>query len=53
MKAVVASARYDINPRRSVDVQLKNATGQKYDYAWYDSFFWEQPQPMFSPAAGR
>ncbi len=47
------SARYDINPRWSVDVQMKNATDRKYDYAWYDSFFWEQPQPMFSPAAGR
>jgi len=47
------SARYDINPRWSVDVQMKNATDRKYDYGWYDSFFWEQPQPMFSPAAGR
>ncbi len=47
------SARYDINPRWSVDVQMKNATDRKYDYSWYDSFFWEQPQPMFSPAAGR
>ncbi|WP_217538487.1 TonB-dependent receptor [Stenotrophomonas sp. GbtcB23] len=47
------SARYDINPRWSVDLQMKNATDRKYDYAWYDSFFWEQPQPMFSPAAGR
>lgn len=47
------SARYDINPRWSVDVQMKNATDRQYDYAWYDSFFWEQPQPMFSPAAGR
>lgn len=47
------SGRYDINPRWSVDVQMKNATDRKYDYSWYDSFFWEQPQPMFSPAAGR
>jgi iron complex outermembrane receptor protein len=47
------SARYDINPRWSVDVQMKNATDRQYAYAWYDSFFWEQPQPMFSPAAGR
>ncbi len=47
------SARYDINPRWSVDVQMRNATDRKYNYAWYDSFFWEQPQPMFSPAAGR
>lgn len=47
------SARYDINPRWSVDLQVKNATGRAYAYAWYDSFFWEQAQPMFSPAAGR
>lgn len=47
------SARYDITPRWSVDVQMKNATDRQYAYAWYDSFFWEQPQPMFSPAAGR
>jgi len=37
------SARYDINPRWSVDVQMKNATDRQYAYAWYDSFFWEQP----------
>lgn len=47
------SARYQLNPRWSVDVQVKNATDRQYEYAWYDSFFWEQPQPMFSPAAGR
>ena len=48
-----ASARYEISPRWSVDLQLKNLTGREYAYAWYDSFFWEQAQPMFSPAAGR
>ena len=47
------SARYQINPAWSVDLQVKNATGREYAYAWYDSFFWEQAQPMFSPAAGR
>lgn len=47
------SARYQINPAWSVDLQVKNATGRQYAYAWYDSFFWEQAQPMFSPAAGR
>jgi len=47
------SARYQISPILSVDLQVKNATGRDYAYAWYDSFFWEQAQPMFSPAAGR
>ncbi|MCS4236851.1 TonB-dependent receptor [Stenotrophomonas sp. BIGb0135] len=47
------SARYAINPRWSVDVQVKNATGREYAYAWWDSFFWDQPQAMFSPSAGR
>ena len=47
------SAKYQINPRLSMDMQIKNATGREYAYAWYDSFFWAQAQPMFSPAAGR
>jgi iron complex outermembrane receptor protein len=47
------SARYQFSPRWSVDLQVKNVTGREYAYAWYDSFFWDQAQPMFSPAAGR
>ena len=47
------SAKYQINPRLSLDMQVKNATGREYVYAWYDSFFWEQAQPMFSPSTGR
>ncbi len=47
------SAKYRINPNWSVDLQLKNATGREYAYVWYDSFFQEQAQPMFSPAPGR
>ncbi|CAN7536859.1 TonB-dependent receptor [Pseudoxanthomonas sp. LjRoot143] len=47
------SAKYQINPRLSLDMQVKNATGRDYVYAWYDSFFWEQAQPMFSPSTGR
>ncbi|WP_394696252.1 TonB-dependent receptor [Pseudoxanthomonas japonensis] len=47
------SAKYQINPRLSLDMQVKNATGREYVYAWYDSFFWEQAQPMFSPSSGR
>lgn len=47
------SAKYAINPKMHVDVQLKNATGREYVYAWYDSFFQDTPQPMFSPSTGR
>ncbi|MCO7397404.1 TonB-dependent receptor [Stenotrophomonas maltophilia] len=47
------TAAYRINPRWSVDLQLKNITGREYAYAWYDSFFWDSARPMFSPAPGR
>ncbi|MDR7193914.1 TonB-dependent receptor [Luteimonas terrae] len=47
------SAKYQLNPRMRVDVQIKNVTGREYAYAWYDSFFWDDAQPMFSPAPGR
>lgn len=47
------SARYAFSPRWRMDLQVRNATGREYAYAWYDSFFQEQAQPMFSPAAGR
>jgi len=47
------SAKYHINPRMSVDVQVKNVTGRDYVYAWYDSFFQDTAQPMFSPGLGR
>ncbi|WP_422506109.1 TonB-dependent receptor [Stenotrophomonas sp. GZD-301] len=47
------SASYQISPAWGIDLQVRNATGRRYAYAWYDSFFWEQAQPMFSPAAGR
>ncbi|PKV13172.1 TonB-dependent receptor [Xanthomonas prunicola] len=47
------TARYTLNPAWSVDLQVRNATGREYAYVWYDSFFWTQAQPMFSPAAGR
>ncbi len=47
------SAKYVLNPRLSVDLQVRNATGREYVYAWYDSFFQDVTQPMFSPSAGR
>ncbi|MET0328969.1 MAG: TonB-dependent receptor [Luteimonas sp.] len=47
------SAKYAINPKMSVDLQVRNATGREYVYAWYDSFFQDTAQPMFSPSTGR
>ncbi len=47
------SANYRINPRLSLDLQVRNATDREYVYAWYDSFFWEEAKPMFSPSTGR
>ncbi|WP_456362133.1 TonB-dependent receptor [Xanthomonas arboricola] len=53
MATLDLTARYQVNPAWSVDLQLRNVTGRLYDYAWYDSFFQAQAQPMFSPSAGR
>lgn len=50
-----ANVRYAITPRVSVDVQLKNIADRRYEYAWYDNFFWpaSQAQPMYSSGNGR
>ncbi|MFC0252556.1 TonB-dependent receptor [Massilia consociata] len=50
-----ASLRHRLSQRTSVDVQLRNLAGRRYDYAWYDNFFWPagDAQPMFSAGAGR
>lgn len=51
---VDASVRYQISKILSLDLQAKNLTGEKYEYVWYDNFFWGgADQPMFSPAPGR
>lgn len=38
-----------------LDLQVKNLFDRKYEYVWYDNFFWPAGsyQPMFSPGAGR
>ena len=50
-----ASLRYQLSPRTSIDVQVKNLAGRKYEYVWYDNFFWPagQAQPSFSSGPGR
>jgi iron complex outermembrane recepter protein len=49
-----ASVRYALSTTTSIDFQVKNLTDHKYEYVWYDNFFWGgADQPMFSPAPGR
>jgi iron complex outermembrane receptor protein len=50
-----ASLRYRLSKRASIDVQVKNLANRRYEYAWYDNFFWPaaQAQPMFSSGPGR
>ncbi|MBL8428722.1 MAG: TonB-dependent receptor [Dechloromonas sp.] len=49
-----ASVRYALSATTSIDFQVKNLTDHKYEYVWYDNFFWGgADQPMFSPAPGR
>lgn len=46
---------YAVSKTVSVDVQVRNLFDRKYEYVWYDNFFWSAGnyQPMFSPAPGR
>lgn len=49
-----ASVRYTLSPTASIDFQVKNLGDRKYEYVWYDNFFWGgADQAMFSPAPGR
>lgn len=50
-----ANARYQLSKHSSIDFQVKNLADQKYEYAWYDNFFWPANayQPMYSPGPGR
>ncbi len=50
-----ANVRYALSKTTSIDFQMKNIADRKYEYVWYDNFFWGgiSDQPMFSPGAGR
>ena len=50
-----ASLRYQLGKRTSIDVQIKNLADRKYEYVWYDNFFWpaNQYQASFSSGPGR
>ena len=48
-------AHYALTKTVGIDLQLKNIFDRKYEYVWYDNFFWPAGsyQPMFSPGPGR
>ena len=50
-----ANVRYQLSQRTSLDFQVKNLANRKYEYVWYDNFFWpaDQAQPSFSSGPGR
>nr|WP_314444876.1 TonB-dependent receptor [Massilia timonae] len=50
-----ANVSYAITPRVSIDLQVKNLADRRYEYAWYDEYWWPagQAQPMYSSGNGR
>lgn len=48
-------ARHHFSKAVSVDLQVRNLADRKYEYVWFDNFFWPagSEQPMYSPAPGR
>lgn len=52
---VDASIRHTLSERASIDVQVRNVADRRYEYAWYDNFFWPAAaaQPMYSAGPGR
>lgn len=48
-------AHYAITKNFGIDLQVKNIFDRKYEYVWFDNFFWPAGsyQPMFSPGPGR
>lgn len=50
-----ANARYAATKNVSIDFQVKNLADRKYEYVWYDNFFWPagSEQPMYSSGPGR
>lgn len=50
-----ANMSYTLSKNVSIDVQLKNLANRKYEYVWYDNFFWPtgSAQPMYSSGPGR
>jgi iron complex outermembrane recepter protein len=50
-----ANVKYVVSKTTSIELQVKNLTNRRYEYVWYDNFFWPSgsEQPMFSPGAGR
>ncbi|MDL1866139.1 TonB-dependent receptor [Betaproteobacteria bacterium PRO4] len=48
-------AHYTLTKILGINLQVKNMFNRKYEYVWYDNFFWPAGsyQPMFSPGADR
>lgn len=46
---------YALTKNFGIDLQVKNMFDRKYEYVWYDNFFYPASsyQPMFSPGADR
>ena len=46
---------YALTKNLGIDLQVRNMFDRKYEYVWYDNFFYPASsyQPMFSPGAGR
>lgn len=46
---------YAVSKKASIDLQVKNLFDRKYEYVWFDNFFWPagSHQPMYSPGPGR
>lgn len=46
---------YALSKNIGIDLQVRNMFDRKYEYVWYDNFFYAPAsyQPMFSPGAGR
>jgi iron complex outermembrane recepter protein len=50
-----AQVKHAFSPNASLELQVKNLTNRRYEYVWFDNFFWPagSEQAMFSPGAGR
>lgn len=50
-----SGVHYALSKNFGLDLEVKNLFDRKYEYVWYDNFFYPASayQPMFSPGAGR
>lgn len=50
-----SDVHYALSKNLGIDLAVRNMFDRKYEYVWYDNFFYPASayQPMFSPGAGR